>query len=278
MLAGVMEAISFVPSALRIVFTAKPVFSASSATDMFRRPRAARICDPVIKESSACETCKLTPMLQYNTNDSNGGVAMKQSTFLPPECPIHGKPTKREACKLCNAAYMREYMRQRRFRAPGRALWERARRRAGLRSVCFSLPRDSIVIPPTCPVFGTPIRLGERRSESSPSLDRIIPARGYVAGNVRVISDKANRLKGDRSRAQLEDFARRGPQHRRADYDMVVTYLDRENLLAEIRQKAAQGGRAGEEWTKVADFLDRIFSRSIIKSRPIGSCGGETDE
>jgi hypothetical protein len=37
----------------------------------------------------------------------------------------------------------------------------------------------------------------------SPSLDRIVPELGYVKGNVRVISDRANRIKRD---ATLEEL------------------------------------------------------------------------
>lgn len=39
--------------------------------------------------------------------------------------------------------------------------------------------------------------------DSSPSLDRLIPAKGYVKGNVRVISRRANCLK---SNGTLEEF------------------------------------------------------------------------
>lgn len=41
--------------------------------------------------------------------------------------------------------------------------------------------------------------------ESRPSLDRFIPANGYVIGNIRVISFRANRIKSD---ATLEEMRR----------------------------------------------------------------------
>jgi len=40
-------------------------------------------------------------------------------------------------------------------------------------------------------VFGGP------RAHNNPSVDRRIPALGYIEKNVRVISDRANRLKWD---------------------------------------------------------------------------------
>lgn len=50
----------------------------------------------------------------------------------------------------------------------------------------------------SCPVFGIQMFWGKEGGiETSPSLDRIIPALGYVRGNVIWISRYANRLKSD---------------------------------------------------------------------------------
>ena len=56
--------------------------------------------------------------------------------------------------------------------------------------------------PLQCPVFGTKLDwLADSRSgvDNSPSLDRLDPAKGYVAGNVTIISFRANRIKNDAS-------------------------------------------------------------------------------
>lgn len=189
---------------------------------------------------------------------------MDHSKSLFPRCSLHGKPSKRQTCRECNAAYMRGYLRRRRVNSPGRSLWDRALKRAKSRAVSFSLPRGSLIVPRTCPVLGIAIELRRSRAACSPSLDRIIPRDGYVPGNVRVISDRANRLKGDRNLAQLRHLAQSGPVSLRADYAMIATYVEREELLAEIRAKASQGGRAGQEWAKIAAFLDRVFRKSLI--------------
>ena len=188
---------------------------------------------------------------------------MDQSDRLFPRCPLHGKPSNRDSCRQCNAAYMRGYLRRRRLETPDRSLWDRAYKRSKKRSVAFSIPRDSIVVPPTCPVFGIAIEVRQCREACSPSLDRVVPALGYVPGNVRVISDRANRLKGNRTLVEPRQLASFGPPHLRADYAMIATYVEREGLLAEVRLKAEQGGRAGQEWAKIATFLDRIFSKSL---------------
>jgi hypothetical protein len=86
-----------------------------------------------------------------------------------------------------------------------------------------------------------------------------------VPGNIRVISDRANRLKGRRTLNELRYLAENAPLDLREEYRMVVTYVEREQLLEEVRAKAQQGGRAGQEWAKIAMFLDRVFRKSLIK-------------
>lgn len=176
-------------------------------------------------------------------------------------CPVHGKPTKREECRACNAAYMRSYLRKVRQDRPDKALLERARKRARRRGIRYSLRRSDITMPTTCPVLGLPIVTGGTRASTSPSLDRIDPRKGYLPGNVRVISDKANRLKGHRDLQSIQRLSRFGAVRLRTDYMAVAKYMEREALLLEVRAKAGQPGRVGEQWTIVADFLERIFRR-----------------
>lgn len=82
-----------------------------------------------------------------------------------------------------------------------------------------------------------------------------------MPGNVRVLSDKANRLKGNRDLCALERQALSGSAELRDDYRKVADYVAREALLVEVRAKAASGCRHAGEWAKVADFLDRAFRR-----------------
>lgn len=176
-------------------------------------------------------------------------------------CPIHGAPRQRTSCRECNAAYMRGYLRRRTRERPADAMWERARRRAIRLGVRFSLPRGSLYIPSLCPVLGIAIGVGPQRSDNSPSLDRIIPANGYMPTNVRVISDRANRLKSNRP---LQELRRRAadPNGRAQDeYAKTAAYVERELLLQEVRAKAAAGGPAAAEWAKIAAFLDRAFAK-----------------
>lgn len=79
-----------------------------------------------------------------------------------------------------------------------------AKYRAKARLIPFTISPYDINIPTHCPVLGIPLFKSPsgRRADNSPSLDRIRPELGYVPGNIRVISDRANRLKSD---ATLEE-------------------------------------------------------------------------
>ena len=62
-----------------------------------------------------------------------------------------------------------------------------------------------------CPVFKTPFFYGRRPKRepqpTAPSLDRIDHKKGYVAGNIAVISWRANKIKTDAIAAELEAVA-----------------------------------------------------------------------
>ena len=62
-------------------------------------------------------------------------------------------------------------------------------------------PKDNI-----CPVLKKPFEMGFKSGKTksmAPSLDKIIPSKGYTKGNIVVISEIVNRLKSD---ASLEDL------------------------------------------------------------------------
>ena len=86
-----------------------------------------------------------------------------------------------------------------------------ARRRCEKSGVVFDIDYGDIEIPATCPVLGIALfpSFGKRGPQNnSPSLDRINPAKGYVRGNVEVISWRANKIKGNASPEELMAVAR----------------------------------------------------------------------
>lgn len=71
--------------------------------------------------------------------------------------------------------------------------------------MAFDITVADLEIPTVCPVLGIPITIasGLGSKPGAPSLDRIDNTKGYIKGNVRVISSRANRLKADATLDEL---------------------------------------------------------------------------
>lgn len=175
-----------------------------------------------------------------------------------PSCTVHGYTLKRAVCNECNAAYMRHYLQDRRQRHPDVELVARAKKRASRLGIPFALAQP-ITMPKRCPALGILLTPGGSRRDGSPSLDRIDPRQGYVSGNVRVVSDRANRLKGDRTADQLRALAADGVPAHRAEFALLARYVEREAVLAGVRKKAEVEGPTSE-WSKLASFLNQALA------------------
>lgn len=82
-----------------------------------------------------------------------------------------------------------------------------ARQRAKKNGMPFDIDISDIKIPDVCPVLKIPIlRIHGKRSGQSATLDRIDNSKGYVKGNVWVISSKANLMKNSASLFELITF------------------------------------------------------------------------
>jgi hypothetical protein len=83
-----------------------------------------------------------------------------------------------------------------------------AKHRAKQKGLPFNLTYADFDIPIVCPVLNIPINVSDNKSsDTSPSLDKIIPELGYVVGNVQVISKLANTMKSNANIEQLLAFA-----------------------------------------------------------------------
>lgn len=75
-----------------------------------------------------------------------------------------------------------------------------ARARAKKKQIEFDLTEDDFDIPEKCPLLNTELFIAEGRKsvkDNSPSLDRIDPSKGYIKGNVWVVSHRANTIKSN---------------------------------------------------------------------------------
>lgn len=78
-----------------------------------------------------------------------------------------------------------------------RELIYRSRRRAKEIGVECSLEHGDLSIPQVCPIRRTAFVFNSQNHPDAASVDRLDPSKGYVKGNVRVISFLANRCKNN---------------------------------------------------------------------------------
>lgn len=80
-----------------------------------------------------------------------------------------------------------------------------AKSRAKKKQLDFSVTIDDIVVPDVCPIFNEPFNWLAKgmHCSSSPSLDRIDNSKGYVPGNVRIISHRANKIKSNLTYSEI---------------------------------------------------------------------------
>lgn len=85
-----------------------------------------------------------------------------------------------------------------------------ARQRARARGLSATIKSSDLVWPTHCPVLGIEFDYISRepRNPALPTLDRWDNAKGYVPGNVFVISMRANSLKNNANADELEAVAR----------------------------------------------------------------------
>jgi hypothetical protein len=90
-------------------------------------------------------------------------------------------------------------------------MYDNALQRAKRKGYDFNITTNYLIqIAPTyCPVFGWELKYGKGQLRHySASIDRIEPDRGYVIGNVRIISNLANAMKSNASDEDLRKFAK----------------------------------------------------------------------
>lgn len=93
---------------------------------------------------------------------------------------------------------------------PKKCLLRRAESGAKSRNLEFNLTEDDIIVPEFCPLLGIKLEFSHKKgyNKGSPSIDRIDNAKGYIKGNVQIISRQANVCKNDLSIPELIIFAK----------------------------------------------------------------------
>ena len=106
-------------------------------------------------------------------------------------------------CGPCNSNRVKE-------QSPEVRMYRRAKSRAAQSGLEFNLSKEDIKIPIHCPVLGIPLSTHKGTSggrDNSPALDRVDNSKGYIKGNVLVISHLANMMKSSANKEQLIKFS-----------------------------------------------------------------------
>jgi hypothetical protein len=108
---------------------------------------------------------------------------------------------KNSICKECiklkkNTLESRKSVNSHNLKIKDKIMLRNAKQRAKIYNLEINIEVEDIIIPDTCPVLGIPIsNNGCHNNFNSPTLDRIDNTKGYVKGNVCVISRRANTIK-----------------------------------------------------------------------------------
>ena len=116
-----------------------------------------------------------------------------------------------------------------------------AKNRADKSNIPFNITLDDLIIPEKCPILETPLNWREsirwEHPENVPSLDKIIPEKGYVKGNVCIISMMANTMKQNASFEQLHMFCKNIPNYlKKYTEDIVQTAENIESAESENKE------------------------------------------
>jgi hypothetical protein len=108
-----------------------------------------------------------------------------------------------------NPEKTKQYVNNYRERHPIDYILRRAKMRARQLDLDFNLEKEDIIVPMICPYLKVPLKfeMGKGYQDTNISLDRINNSKGYIKGNVEVISTLANKMKANADWKQLEIFA-----------------------------------------------------------------------
>lgn len=169
-------------------------------------------------QTKVCSKCKQElPLDAFNKGNS---LYSRRSFCRECEKKIQNAPERRkrrrelELIRRQNPEYVKKINERDKLRMHSNSnsiklsLLRSAKQRAKTKGLEFNIDISDIELPKVCPLLGIPLSSSYREVgktiDNSYSIDRINPNKGYVKGNVWVISYKANRIKNDASLEELE--------------------------------------------------------------------------
>lgn len=149
---------------------------------------------------------------EFSVNISKNRSTSKQQLFCS-DCISSLTNWERKVIKMNKFPEIRNlYLQQKRnefLRGYIKQILARTKKRAKCKNIDFNLDESDIIIPKICPILEVPLVIGTKGNyEYSPSIDRIDNTKGYIKGNVQIISKKANSMKNSASQEELIKFCK----------------------------------------------------------------------
>ena len=109
---------------------------------------------------------------------------------------------------LKNKSNRKQYLRDWKSNNREKDIFLLAKHRAKSKGIEFNIELSDIIIPEICPILGLPLKLTvDKDRDLSPSIDRIDNTKGYIKGNIQIISFKANAMKSTANKDELINFS-----------------------------------------------------------------------
>ena len=161
---------------------------------------------------------KLT-VIEYAGSSKEGKATWRCKCDCGNEKTAKGYHLSRGCTQSCGCLRNRDYAKDKhpikhgQYMSTRYSLLKNAKSRAKKKKIPCTITLDDIPsVPEVCPILG--IKLTSYKGEGkkglqpdSPTLDRIIPEKGYIPGNIQIISGRANMIKNDATPSELQAVA-----------------------------------------------------------------------
>lgn len=160
-------------------------------------------------ETIRCQSCgEVKPYFEFTKGKNSTG----RSTFCKKCLSLYTSTQLRQfRCQLDNdfKEKLLKDKRESRKRNFIHATWKACQIRAKNKGIEFNIEESDIIIPDLCPILEVPFVLGSKDNyEYTPSIDRIDNSKGYIKGNIQIISKKANSMKNSATFEELTTFCK----------------------------------------------------------------------
>lgn len=118
-------------------------------------------------------------------------------------------PDKMQSYRKVFNEYRKKWQKEWTIKNPEKTILRKTKVKAKRYNQEFNLTIEDITIPEFCPYLNIKLETNNRTPnlDSLPSIDRIDNTKGYIKGNIQIISYKANRCKNNLSVPELKLFA-----------------------------------------------------------------------